>query len=68
MVTSTPESDLGDVLLDDGSVVTTGTEYSLDEIRGLSFRTAEDAYGEAEFTLQVIDESTPRSLKRWPSQ
>ena len=39
-------------LLDDGSVVTTGTEYSLDEIRGLSFRTAEDAYGEAEFTLR----------------
>ena len=56
VVTSTPESVLGDVLLNDGSVVTPGTEYSLDEIRGLSFRTAEDAYGEAEFTLQVSDE------------
>lgn len=58
-VTAVPPASLGDVLLADGTtVVTADTHYTLDDIRGLTFRPTGVAVGAAPFTFTVTDNGT----------
>ncbi|MFO0881559.1 MAG: hypothetical protein U0840_30025, partial [Gemmataceae bacterium] len=58
--TALPPSSLGNLLLEDeASVVTAGTAYTLDDLRGMWFRTTTDANGSALITFQVRDDGTP---------
>ncbi|MFO0925864.1 MAG: Ig-like domain-containing protein [Gemmataceae bacterium] len=53
-----PSATLSVVLADGVTVVTTGTPYTVEQLRGLQFRTTANANGSAELRLVVRDDGT----------
>jgi hypothetical protein len=62
-VTQLPDSSLGQVVLQAGQVpVTTGTDYTLAELRSMEFKPSGTALGQSVFTFTVTDNGTTHGV------
>ncbi|MBW0166181.1 MAG: hypothetical protein KXJ49_01625, partial [Vulcanococcus sp.] len=57
-ITSLPDSALGTITLADGTPIQAGRNYSIEQINGLKFDAAANAFGQSSLTFQVTDSGT----------